>query len=399
MKTMAVLGRLSFVAVAVLVLSGAALPSASPRAPVTQSLDLRVPGQPSPVKVGGQWQLSYELHLDNYSGEPLTLKWLRVIDPDTGKALREYESASLRALLSQPGKTGQGDDASAIAPGTHAIVFLQIPLPDVPAADLRLTHEFGIGAPGKAVQSIRGGAVTLHGRAMPVVFSPPLRGGYWVAVYDASWPRGHRRSVYAVNGEAHIPGRFAIDWIKVDQTGHDTKGDATEPANWLGYGEEVLAVADATVAAAMDGMAEPAKVDPGKPTRVPLQDASGNYVSLDLGGGRYVFYEHLKTGSVAVKTGQKVHRGDVIGRLGYSGETTGPHLHMHVADANSPLDAEGIPYALDGFDWLGRYETIDDFAKEKPWQRAALMLPGHSELPAPLSVVAFPPMTHAFDDK
>lgn len=399
MKPIAVLGRLSFLAIAVLVLSGAAIQPAVPRTPVTQALDLRVPWQPSPVKVDGQWRLAYELHLDNYSGEPLTLKRLRVIQPDTGQALREYESDSLRSLLGQPGKTSQGQDALTIAPGTHAIVFLDIPLPDVPTADFRLSHELDADVPDKPARSIRGGAVTLHGWAMPVVLSAPLRGGYWVAVYDASWPRGHRRSVYAVNGEAHVPGRFAIDWIKVDRTGHYTKGDATEPTNWLGYGEDVLAVADGVVAAAMDGMAEPAKVDPGKPTRVPLQDASGNYVSLDMGGGRYVFYEHLKTGSVTVKAGQKVHRGDVIGRLGYSGETTGPHLHMHVADVNSPLDAEGIPYALDRFVWTGRYGTIDDFGKEKPWQPFAQVISGRGELPGSLSVVTFAPMTYFFNDK
>lgn len=398
-KTIAVLGRLSFMAVAIVVLSGAEAQSASPRTPMTQSVDLRVPWQPSPIKVDGQWQLVYELHLDNYSGEPLTLKRLRVIDPDTGKALREYESEGLRSLLSQPGKPGQGEEPLALAPGTHAIVFLQIPVPGHPVANLHLTHELGVDAPGKPAQTIRGGAVTLHGWAMPLVISPPLRGGYWVAVYDASWPRGHRRSVYAVNGQAHVPGRFAIDWIKVDHSGHYTKGDATEPANWLGYGEEVLAVADGTVAAAMDGMPEPLKVDPGKPTRVPLQDASGNYVSLDLGGGRYVFYEHLKTGSVSVKAGQKVRRGDVIGRLGYSGETTGPHLHMHVADENSPLDAEGIPYALDRFVWTGRYGTIDDFGKEKPWQPSAQVISQHDELPGALSVVTFSPITYFFNDK
>lgn len=393
MKTSPVLGK--FPAIAVLLLGATPLPAApAQRAPVIQSFDLRVPWQPSPVKVDGKWLLVYELHLENYSEEPQKLKRLRIIDTNSGRTLSEYEDEALRSKLSPPSKSGQADNALTIMPGMHAVIYVDLALSEVPSLGFRLIHELNFDAPGKPATSIQGGAVVLKGATTPIVFSTPLRGGYWVAVYDASWPRGHRRSLYAVNGTAHVPGRFAIDWIKVDMTGRYTKGDATLPANWLGYGEDVLAVADGTVAAAVDGMAEPEKVDPGKPTKVPLQNASGNYVSLDLGGRRYVFYEHLKTGSITVKSGQKVHRGDVIGRLGYSGETTGPHLHMHVADANAPLDAEGVPYALNGFDLVGRYDSIDEFAKEKPWRQSAQALSTQAELPGPLSVVAFPPLTH-----
>ena len=395
MKTSPSLGKLLAIAA---FFPGIALPLAhAQRAPVNQALDLRVPWQPSPVKIDGRWHLIYELHLDNYSAEPQKLKRLRIIETDTGKTLHEYAyEGRLHGELGQIAKTGQADDALTIAPGMHAVDYVDLPLSDALPADLRLKHELTIEGPGKPAVSIQGGAVASGREAMPVLLSPPLRGGYWVAVYDPSWPRGHRRSLYAVNGAVHVPGRFAIDWIKVDMSGRYTKGDATVAENWLGYGEDVLAVADGTVAAAMDGMAEPAKVDPGKPTKAPLQDASGNYVSLDLGGGRYVFYEHLKTGSITVKAGQKVRRGDVIGRLGYSGETTGPHLHMHVADANAPLDAEGIPYALDGFGWMGSYGSIDDFAKEKPWRPSAQILHRQAELPGPLSVVAFPPKFTGF---
>lgn len=390
MKTIPALGQC--LAITVMLLGAGMHPAIAQRAPVLQSLDVRVPWQPSPVRIDGQWHLSYELHLDNYASDPLRLKRLSIVDAGTGQALREYESDQLRTLLAQPGKTGRADDALSIAPGAHTVVYVDIALADRPSANLHLTHTLDIDLAGQPTMSLHGGAVTLRHDIDPIALSPPLRGSYWVAIYDASWPRGHRRSLYVVNGTVHVPGRFAIDWIKVDKTGHYTQGDATRPENWLGYGQEVLAVADGTVATAMDGMPEPARVDPGKPTRVPLQDASGNYVSLDLGGGHYVFYEHLKTGSVTVKAGQKVRRGEVIGRLGYSGETTGPHLHMHVADANAALDAEGVPYALDGFVSAGSYQAIDDFAKEKRWRPSATGGLRHAELPSPLSVVAFPPL-------
>jgi len=387
MKSASTFGQLLPFAIALLGMSLS--PAFAQRAPVVQTFDLRVPWQPQPVKVNGQWQLLYELHLDNYAADPLQPKQLRVLDADNGHVLRDYDETALRALLGGPGMSGKKGDAT-IAPGAHAVVYLNLSFDEAPA-DLHLTHELSAARDdGTAVQA-QGGQLTLRHGPAPVVFSPPLRGGYWVAIYDSAWPRGHRRTLYAVNGAVHVPGRFAVDWIKVDAQGRYTQGDPTDKSHWLGYGEEVLAVADGRIAAALDGMPEPAKVDPGKPTRVPLQDATGNYVSLDLGGGHYVFYEHLKTGSITVKAGQAVHRGDVIGRLGYTGETTGPHLHMHVADANVPLDAEGLPYAFDQFGWVGSYASIGDFGEQKHWLPSASVVVRRGELPAPLSVLSFTP--------
>ena len=64
-----------------------------------------------------------------------------------------------------------------------------------------------------------------------------------------------------------------------------------------------------------------------------LKDAGGNHVIVDIGGGRYAFYAYLKPGSVEVKEGDHVGSGQVLARLGNSGNTTFPHLHFHVMDA------------------------------------------------------------------
>jgi murein DD-endopeptidase MepM/ murein hydrolase activator NlpD len=79
---------------------------------------------------------------------------------------------------------------------------------------------------------------------------------------------------------------------------------------------------------------------------MPSAFEAGNYVALGLGSGRYAFYEHLKLGSICVRADQRVHIRQVTGALGFSGDTTAPHLHLHVADGANPLEAEGLPFVI-----------------------------------------------------
>jgi len=86
----------------------------------------------------------------------------------------------------------------------------------------------------------------------------------------------------------------------------------------------------------------------------------GTWISLAFqrrGLTYYAFYAHLKPGSLKVKLGDQVKRGQVIGLVGNTGNSTEPHLHFHVADANSPLGSEGVPYRLD-FEVVGHCTTF-----------------------------------------
>jgi murein DD-endopeptidase MepM/ murein hydrolase activator NlpD len=154
----------------------------------------------------------------------------------------------------------------------------------------------------------------------------------------------------------------------------------------------VLAVADGIVADARDDMAESPAISGGSRTPIPLEAASGNYVTLDLGGGRFAFYEHLAHGSVRVRPGERVARGQVIGRLGNSGSSSaGPHLHFHVSDANAALAAEGLPYVFRSFEVLGAFDTIQAVATGMRWKPAAQGAGGRRtmELPAANTVIVF----------
>lgn len=357
------------------------------RAPVYQSLDLRVPWAPQPVVVRHQASLVYELHLTSFAREPLTLQRLEVLD-DRAHVLAAFEGEALAGVIGRRDAAGSATRLS-IPAGVEAVAYLTVPLADAQATPLHLTHRIGFAAAGVPHGVVEGAPVAVETRRQPLRLGPPLRGGPWVAVYDARWERGHRRVLYAVNGAVHVPGRFAIDWIRVGPHGGFASGDGARPTQWHGYGADVLAVADAVVASTGEGIAETATLAENTARKVPLQEAAGNYIALDLGGGRYAFYEHLRPGSLRVKAGDRVRRGQVIGQLGFTGESTGPHLHFHVADRDAPLEAEGLPYAIEGFRQLGVYTSIEDFAKGRPWTPASPAADVRDEFPAPLAVADF----------
>lgn len=295
---------------------------------------------PAVVRVEGRRRALFELHLDR--PEPVTVR-----DGD----------AVLRALQ-----------------GEAPVTYVELDLPET-------TRWLAIEAGGQAI------ATDLPPGVGPML-GPPLRGGPWVAIYKAEWPRGHRRVFYAPDGRARLPGRTAIDWVRVDGEGRVATGDADLARNALGYGVEVLAVAEARVADARDGVAERERVSAN--AKHPEDLAAGNYVSLDLGGGRFAIYEHLIPGSLRVKAGDWVRRGQVIGRLGFSGDSTGPHLHLHVADSAKPLFGEGVGYGFEAFTLLGRYEDIGRLGSA-PWSPLAGLDPERrEELPASNVVVRFP---------
>lgn len=75
----------------------------------------------------------------------------------------------------------------------------------------------------------------------------------------------------------------------------------------------------------------------------------GNHVTIDTGDGAYALCGHLQRGSVAVRPGQLVRAGDVIGRCGNSGNSSEPHVHVQVMDDRRPIRAAGLPVCLPVF--------------------------------------------------
>ena len=178
----------------------------------------------------------------------------------------------------------------------------------------------------------------------------PLR-GIWYVGNGASFHTGHRWA---------IPEEFALDIAKIGESGLSHKGDGARFDDYYAYGADVLAAADGHVISAANDQAEDPSAmqrpnesqeayfarlqkEQGERLAKGLTAITGNYVMIDHGKNEYSLYAHLQPGSVRVDVGTQVKTGDVIGKLGSSGNSTEPHLHFHVCDKPDPLMCAGIP--------------------------------------------------------
>lgn len=351
-----------------------------------QSFDLSVPDTPHATRTDAGEQVFEELHLTSFAEVPLRLARVDVLDARSGHVWASFAGDALERRFALVGPPVPGP-AAVVPPGRRGVVYLEWPTHGQHPRNLEHVVTYA-ALPGAPADTVRGGAAVASYDVGPPL-GPPLRGGPWVAIHAAAWPHGHRRVFNTVDGKARIPGRFAVDWVRVDAGGRTARGNPDVPGNALGYGADVLAVANGIVVAVRGSMAESPSVA-GNPKHA-LDEDAGNYVTLRLDDGRYAFYEHLRPGSIAVKPGQRLHRGDVLGELGFTGASTGPHLHFHVADGPSTVGSEGRPFVLEAFDLLGSYGDLRGLGKAgwtpRPAKEAARR---HDEWPSENAVVRFP---------
>jgi hypothetical protein len=188
--------------------------------------------------------------------------------------------------------------------------------------------------------------------APAVAVSPPLKGARWIVAGGCCTPYSyHRGATLPINGQIYVAERFAIDFVQLNDEDRLYSGPQAQLSSYAFFGDEVHSVADGTVVEIADSFPEQV---PGKlPESAPLQMLAGNHAVVDIGEGRFAFYAHLQPGSLRVRVGDKVVTGQLLGRLGNSGNTDAPHLHFHVMDGPSPLVSNGLPYVFPRFEGQG----------------------------------------------
>jgi hypothetical protein len=331
----------------------AALPSAGSGIDVT----VVAPVRPA-VTTDEHRHLLYELVITNSGTTAATLTGVDSVSVGGhDRADRLQGDALAAAFLSADPQA----PALTVSAGSLGVVFIDSVWPRAGELPRAFKHVVRLERAGQ-VQAIRGPtADVIDEDAAPI--SSPLRGPDFLDL-NGCCDGAHRRALIDINGALDLAQRFAIDFVQVDlaaaAAGDDpfTHGDPTKNESYLIFGAPILAVGSGEIVDVRDGVPEN---DLTQPLPTPdIQSAPGNYVVERLGAGRFALYAHMQTGSVAVKVGDRVARGQVLGQVGNTGNSTMPHLHFHVMDGPSPLGSDGLPYRLDRFDLEGTTDLSSD---------------------------------------
>lgn len=307
----------------------------------------------------GRDHVEYELLVINAFAGPVTLANVVVVDP-AGNSLATITGPTLAAAT----QTLLTQSPGATIPAS-AVVSVDVDLalePGVVPASLnhRIAYTIAPDAPMATLlgsMAVEGPMVAVD-RAPPLIIKPPLKGKGWFAVNGCCGPNVHRDTRIAIDG-SHIATSetFAIDWTRVEN-GRMFQGDGTRNEQHFAFGADLLAVAAGTVIATRDGMPEEAPFKPVLAVKAP-EDYGGNHVIIEIAPEVFAVYAHVQTGSVAVKVGDRVKAGDVVGRLGNSGNTTAPHLHFAILDQPNFFAGRSLPFAIDAFTYAGTARPSD----------------------------------------
>jgi len=237
-----------------------------------------------------------------------------------------------------------------------AVIDLVVPPGAVPA---RISHTISYTLPADtpalsliAGRTVSGPELVVDPR-QPIVIAPPVHGNGWLNGNGCCMAHSvHRSPRLVIDGARYIkPETFAIDWARI-QDGQLNTGDGSQNEQHFAFGAEIVSVAAGTVVAVHDGMPEQT---PNQPP-VGIEQAGdyvGNDVVVQILPDVYAIYAHLQPGSIAVEVGERVTTGELLGRLGNSGNSSAPHLHFQLSDGPDALSSTSLPFVFDRYTLAG----------------------------------------------
>jgi murein DD-endopeptidase MepM/ murein hydrolase activator NlpD len=241
----------------------------------------------------------------------------------------------------------------------------------------------------------------------PMCIDFPVPSGVWLAEGAAGASSYHTNSLFPFSEPffdpvqkgylfCNNPQRYAIDYARF-HNGLPYRGQGRKPEDWYSYDQPIVAVADGTVLFTEHNIPDNKTVGE-LDYNINNSNVTGNVVYLGHSDGTISVYCHLRQHSISVKPGELVSRGQELGKLGNSGNSTTPHLHMHLLEPaagktihqySDGLFFESRPYVFIQFRWLGSLPA--GYLDMKPIKR---FIPSKnrvvdSMLPAESDVIAF----------
>jgi hypothetical protein len=159
----------------------------------------------------------------------------------------------------------------------------------------------------------------------PVTIAMPFTGEWYVV--------SGGRGVFVNEHWTTSSQRNALDIIQVvNRSSH--RDDSKRLGVYYAFGQPLLAPAEGRITALLDSRPDLAIGDSDR------RHPEGNYLVMDIGGGRYVMMGHLEQGSALVGVGDRVRLGQPLARVGNSGNTSEPHLHIQIQNVGTFDDGD-----------------------------------------------------------
>ncbi len=340
-------------------------PAQAPRhvapAPAEPAVTLKALRPPQAFRSGGKVHLAYEviIAVSSSATAAVELRSVVVHDPLPRTLAGEALARGLVSLIDDPARASglnRPPLAGALEPGRRGALYLwssAASADKLPAKIKVELHFEGLPAPLELVVPVDA--------APTLTLAPPVQGPGWFTFMAPGNDASHRRSIHTARGELYAAQRYAVDLVRVNQQGKRISGDPARNESYAAYGVPVVAVGPGVVRSVKNdvpdnnpGGCQDRAVDPKRckiSTAVPItkETLAGNHVILELQSGAHAVYAHLIPGSVKVAVGDRVTAGQVLGRLGNSGNSSEPHLHFHVCDGPGMMACRGVPFHFSRF--------------------------------------------------
>ncbi len=184
-------------------------------------------------------------------------------------------------------------------------------------------------------------------------YSLPFEGKWYVVNGGVTEVTSHSWNI--------LPQRFAYDFYMVNSGGVSYEVNQKDLSSYYCYGKSILAPADGIVVAIKNKFPDcrimgSGQTDPDSP------DIAGNRIIIKHAEHEYSALCHLMPGSITVRKGQQVKRGQVIAKCGNSGNTTEPHLHFQLQNTAAFYSSHGLPIHFQDF----KAKPFENYAKIDP---------------------------------
>ena len=288
-------------------------------------------------------RIPYTLQTWEYEKEGLALEQIIIIDHNSKTELMKIEKADLPKIYKGPLPANPFFISDRIS---HYYLSIQLPIPLGQSPPSKIYHRliFQDTVQNKAI-TIEGAAFSPRSTETPLKIATPLKDNNMIFINQSTMGY-HYNTLFFVGGNILSGERFAFDSLQLNSDySRYFDGDPKINESYFNYRDTLYAVADGIVIRIRDGRPE----NSGDAHDVPLNtadDYGGNYLVLDIGGGRYAYYAHCVPNSFLVKEGDTVKEGQPIGLLGNSGNSDAPHLHFEITDGTDILFSNGVPFVL-----------------------------------------------------